>query len=152
MTDAPKFDKWRSFIGPLCAVFALLALIVCGALYYSNLRRAKPISYASAILTVRDYRPIRSTKITLDAASANRLATFFPQFGTGKDSGIAGTWMPTVEVDFTAADGTVTHVASNFDVWSEGRGDWPSQPGLEAFVSSIRREAERGSQKDSSTP
>ncbi|HET6881311.1 MAG TPA: hypothetical protein VFI31_14210, partial [Pirellulales bacterium] len=98
-------------------------------------------NYAGAVVTIRDYAPTRSTKITLDATLANHLATFFPQLGTGKKSRIAGTWMPTVEVQFMAAEGTVTHVASTFDVWSEGNGDFAAQPGLEAYVSSLRREA-----------
>lgn len=148
MTDAPRFYKRRRFVGAVCAAFGLLSLIVSVAVYYLTLHRSKPINYASARLTVRDYAPARSTKVTLDAASANRLATFFPQLGTGKKSRIAGAWMPTVEVNFKAADGAVTHVMSNFEVWSEGRGDWAAQPGLEVYVSSIRHEAEHKSRRD----
>jgi len=148
MTLAHRFFKRRGFVGAVCAAFALLALIVCLALYYRNLQGAKPMNYANGVLTVRDYAPVHSTKITLDAASANRLAAFFPQLGTGSRSRIAGAWMPTVEVDFKAADGKVTHVMSNFEVWSEGRGDWAAQPGLEAHVTELRREAEPESRAD----
>lgn len=137
-----RFHKRRMFVVAVFAALALLALIVITA-FYPALYRAKPMNYASAIVTVRVRAPARSVKTTLDAASANRLATFFPQLGTRKKSGTAGAWMPKVEVDFKAADGAVTHVTSNFEVWSEGRGDWPVQPGLEAYVFSMTRDGER---------
>lgn len=142
MTPAPRSHRLPKIACFVAVVFAIAALMVGVALYYPDLHRAKAVNYAGAVLTVRDYAPIRSTKITLDAASANHLAGFFPQLASGKKSRIAGAWMPTVEVQFQAADGAVTHVASNFDVWSEGRGDWAAQPGLEAYVLSIRRVAE----------
>jgi hypothetical protein len=151
MTNAIRFYKWGCFVGRVSAI-ALLALIVSAVVCYLDLHRAEPMNYASAIVTVRDYAPIRSIKIRLDAASANRLATYFPQLGRGQTSGIAGAWMSSVEVDFKAADGAITNVASNFEVWSEGSGDWATQPGLEAYIFSIRLDAERKSRRDASNP
>ena len=143
MAPVPPFCKRRSFVGAVCA-----ALVVSIVLYRVITQRVKQMNYASAVLTIREHPPAPDTKIPLDAAAANRLATFFPQLGTRRRSGIAGAWLPTVEVAFKAADGAVTHVTSNFEVWSEGHGDWAAQPGLEAHVAELGREAERKSRTD----
>jgi hypothetical protein len=83
-----------------------------------------------------------------DRDTVAKLASFFPRVGQGKESGIAGGWTAGYWVKFDRADGggtvnvTVNHKATT---WSEGKGDWDAQPGLQEFLDKLFAESADGS-------
>ncbi|HEX8523086.1 MAG TPA: hypothetical protein VF669_12585 [Tepidisphaeraceae bacterium] len=58
------------------------------------------------------------------------LESFFPQAGTSERGPLSGGWQPAVTIQFKRATGRSVRVITNYEVWSEGLGDWPVRPAL----------------------
>lgn len=67
-----------------------------------------------------------------------RLAAYFPGLGNGANSSQAASWVPSVRIGFIKTNGEANSVATNYEFWSEGHGDWPVNAGLEAYLREIK--------------
>jgi hypothetical protein len=84
-----------------------------------------------------------------DAATIEQLTAFLPDVGKGKKSDTAAGWESSAVIRFDRKDKSTLRVATDFDDWSEGHGDWPVRGDLAGFVerkfaealSEARREA-----------
>jgi hypothetical protein len=75
----------------------------------------------------------RATNDRLTVKSPEELAAleaFFREVGTGQRGPQAGGWMPAVVIKFKPVIGREVRVASNYEMWSEGVGNWPVKPAL----------------------
>jgi hypothetical protein len=77
-----------------------------------------------------------SGKLTNDRLTVTKpqelaiLESYFRQAGRGERGPLTGGWVPSVIVTFKPALGREVKVHSNYEVWSEGTGDWPVKGGL----------------------
>ena len=62
------------------------------------------------------------------------LESYFRQAGRGERGPLAGGWIPSLVITFKPALGREVKVHSNYQVWSEGIGDWPVKPALKDHV------------------
>ncbi|MBA2707346.1 MAG: hypothetical protein H0U59_06040 [Gemmatimonadaceae bacterium] len=62
------------------------------------------------------------------------LESYFRQAGRGERGPLTGGWVPSVIVTFKPALGREVKVHSNYQVWSEGTGDWPVKGSLKDRV------------------
>ncbi len=69
-----------------------------------------------------------------DEARIRTLVGFLPGVGSGRTSNSAAAWEADVVIMLTRADGSQIRVSSNFESWSEGKGDWDVEAGFEQFV------------------
>ncbi|GAF87293.1 unnamed protein product [marine sediment metagenome] len=67
-----------------------------------------------------------TTKTITNPQDVKRLASFFPHLGEGKSSSNAAPSVPYARIDFFESNGQCATVIfeSQFEAWSEGRGDW----------------------------
>jgi RNA polymerase sigma factor (sigma-70 family) len=85
-------------------------------------------------------KPPKKFKAIIDRVVVAKLAGFFPGVGTGRESPIAGGWIPVASIKFVRQDGkapVTVNIAPGFDLWSEGPGDWKTKPGLQAFIEQL---------------
>jgi hypothetical protein len=62
------------------------------------------------------------------------LESYFAQAGKGERGPLSGGWAPTVTIQFKPAMGRTVRVTSNYEVWSEGMGDWPVKASLRDHI------------------
>lgn len=87
------------------------------------------------------------TIIVTDQAVLDGLADFFPQAGSMREGSVPPSgWVSVVGVRMSFSDNTTStvDVSHNWDVWSEGPGDWPLRPGLQGFLAEIEAVAISG--------
>jgi hypothetical protein len=80
--------------------------------------------------------PDRKQPIT-DPATVQRLVSFFPGVGEGRESDTAGGWEASVRIRLLADDGKTVTISSDFDDWSEGKGDWKVHGDLGALIADL---------------
>ena len=74
-------------------------------------------------------------KLTIhDPEELAELEAFFPDAGAGARGPEVGGWSPAVIVQFKPLLGRTIRVMSNYEVWSEGTGDWPAKRALKDHV------------------
>src|ERR1035437_1659287 len=77
-----------------------------------------------------------------DPQELAKFASFFPQMGKGKKSYIAGGWMSGTDIKLYKADGTVISISvsvnDDYNVWSEGNGDWRVKGDLKTYLNKLR--------------
>lgn len=93
---------------------------------------AKPVSrFTSATILRRLDSAGTATNDHLTVKDPDELValeSFFPQVGTNQRGSGAGAWAPSVIIQFKPAQGRSIRVLTNYQVWSEGLGDWPVNP------------------------
>ena len=77
-----------------------------------------------------------STTLT-DPKEVQELSTFFPHLGEHRHSPHNFGWVFKMQVVFTADDGTTVTVRTDYWEWSEGNGDWETDPKLNDYVSAL---------------
>lgn len=130
----------------LIEVFSMTLLLFFGGCLGATQDKAmkeQTSNFTKAVVSLRvdeQNQPIDKTKEITDETEVLHLASFFPGLGEGKRSRVAALWEPTVEIHFTGADGKGVTVMSNFESWSEGKGDWPVKPGLKQYIRKLLAE------------
>jgi hypothetical protein len=78
------------------------------------------------------------TVTVTDPKEVQKLVTFFPNLGQGRNAWLAGSWEASTFVKFTGSDGRLITVATSWDYsdWSEsdGHGDWPLDPEFSNYI------------------
>ena len=121
-------------------VWSGIMILFVIALFATSCRRQakrKPLRFTAAKVT--QYYPVERTKKIVDSADISGLTLFFPYLGQGKQSDVTGGWESVVSIDFIKADGTILHIVTDFETWSEGQenGDWPVKGDLENYVNKL---------------
>jgi len=90
---------------------------------------------------VSDSKQATVLKVT-DQKQLEALLAFFPEMDRGKEAWRAGGWETGVEIKFAKRDGKAISVAAphELEVWSEGKGDWPVNGDLKAFLLKLQKE------------
>src|SRR5262245_3626411 len=68
--------------------------------------------------------------VVKDAEELARLESYFKEAGRGERGPLTGGWVPSMVVTFKPKMGREVKVHTNYEVWSEGTGDWPVNVGL----------------------
>jgi len=117
----------------------LCLLILCGCTQPKS-----TITYKEARLLFNngpDNQRLRGkTIIVTDPQTVLKLLSFFPRMGQGRSSNIVAGCASRVSIVFVDEAGKEVKVASNYDVWSEGDGDWPMDPGFSSYISDLLKD------------
>jgi len=93
--------------------------------------------FVSATITRKFDSSGQMTNDRLTINDREELATleaYFSQAGRGERGPLTGGWVPAVIITFKPALGREVKIHSNYEVWSEGTGDWPAKRGLKDHV------------------
>ena len=114
-------------------IAAALSLLGCG-----GPRTDQPVFEKVEVERILPVDSKATTTITEEGEVA-RIATFFPGVGRGKKSGTASHWKAAYRLRFVPAEGepVVVRVDSAGEAWNESQGDWPTRPGLKAFLDGL---------------
>lgn len=84
----------------------------------------------------------KATTVRTDRKTADKLVSFFPGMGQGKNSDIAAGWKAAYRLTFVPDKGDPIKITvdSKGELWSEGRGDWRVKPGLKDFLDGLFQE------------
>src|SRR5262245_52102252 len=100
--------------------------------------------YVKAEVTVlvnqqKQEKPVPLQLTVTDPDQVNHLAKFFPEMGQGKVSSESGKWTTGIVVKFHRAAGDPVKVSVHWggEVWTEGKGDWDTRPGLWDYLGQL---------------
>lgn len=82
-------------------------------------------------------RWVDGDEIVVEGAEFQHLLAFFPEVGMGKKGVAPSGWEAKVVIVLIRSDGTEQRVSSNFELWSEGNGDWPSAKEFRAYIEGL---------------
>lgn len=107
--------------------------------------------------TVAKRKPLEGQRITVldDARQIARLASFFPDAGTGKESNTASLWYPFAEMEFVRDDGepVKVQVSADFSTWDEGDpGDWDLPAEFGPYFLKLLKTAQSEMESDPQSP
>ncbi|MEX1229643.1 MAG: hypothetical protein WEB58_05365 [Planctomycetaceae bacterium] len=102
-------------------------------------------------------KPLEGQRITVldDARQIARLASFFPDAGTGKESNTASLWYPFAEIEFVRDDGepVKVQVSADFSTWDEGRmSDWDLPAEFGPYFLKLLQTAKSEMESDAQSP
>ena len=93
--------------------------------------------FVSATVTRKFDGSGRLTNDRLNVSDPQQLAaleSYFRQAGRGERGPLAGGWVPSVIITFKPTLGREVKIHTNYEVWSEGLGDWPAKDGLKSQI------------------
>ncbi len=96
-----------------------------------------PSRFVTATITRRFDASGQATNDKLVINDPDELAvleSYFSQAGTGERGPQSGGWAPAVTIQFKPKLGRTLRVMSNYEVWSEGMGDWPVRSSLRDHI------------------
>lgn len=73
-------------------------------------------------------------KTITDPQEIRELLNFFPHPGEGRESSRTGTWASCASVRFTSCDGKVVTAQTNYNWWTEGKGDWEMDKRFSQYI------------------
>jgi hypothetical protein len=86
-------------------------------------------------------RPIQPvTTVITKPSELENLSSYFPQMGQGKKSAVAGGWIAFATIEFHrkgTPKSLIARVDPSFELWTEGKGDWPLKAGLRDYFRAI---------------
>jgi hypothetical protein len=135
----------------LAAALATVVLVGCSAPSNgTGVRTASGISpavgahassrFVSATISRRFDASGQATNDKLVINDPNELValeSYFSQAGTGERGPQSGGWSPAITIQFRPKLGRVIRVTSNYEVWSEGMGDWPVRTSLRNYIEQL---------------
>jgi len=74
------------------------------------------------------------------------LSSYFPTAGQAQRGPLAGGWQPAVIIKLKPAVGRQVRILTNYEVWSEGTGDWPAPAGMKDHLNRLFANRVAGSQ------
>src|SRR5260370_792650 len=99
----------------------------------------RPVVKDGKIVFDKDGKAKMEVRTITGRAEIEKLASFFPEMGQGKESSIAGAWKAAYTVRFERDKGEPLTIRTDYKCqqWSEGRGDWEAQSGLKDFMDDL---------------
>lgn len=75
--------------------------------------------------------------VVKDPQELAKLESFFREAGRGERGPASGGWVPSLVVTFKPKLGREVKIHSNYEVWSEGTGDWPATPAMKDYIARL---------------
>lgn len=66
-----------------------------------------------------------------------RLEKYFPEMGSGRRGPTVAGWLPKVIIQFKPKMGRTIRVMTNYQVWTEGTGDWDMRPSFKFYLDQL---------------
>lgn len=105
--------------------------------------------YVSATITRTFDSNGQATNDRLTVTDPNELValqSYFASAGQGQRGPLTGGWQPSVIIKLKPAVGRQVRILTNYEVWSEGTGDWPAAAGMKDHLERMFANRVAGSQ------